>query len=505
MAKVYSCSFVGLDCQTIEVQADISNGLPQFSIVGLGDTSVQESKERIRASIKNSGLVFPPTRKTINLAPAQVRKQGSLFDLPIAISLLIASGQISPHSLEKSMLIGELSLDGKIRGVNGVLAITHHAKEKGFKKIFLSKENAQEAAFIEGIEIFAIASLNELVEFLTGRLQISPYIKLSNYRNHRSINDISYFRIVGLPKAKRALMISAAGHHNILFHGSPGRGKTILARALKDLLTDMSKEEILQTSKIFSVAGLTGKKTPLIFSRPFREVHHTATTAAVIGGGGAFPKPGEISLAHNGVLLLDEITEFKKDVLESLRQPLEDRYININRANFSTQFPCNFILIGTMNPCPCGYLNDLKVQCKCSDRQVQNYQKKLSGPLLDRFDLFIEVEKTPFEEILSANGPSAEEIEDLVSKIILAKKAQNQRFKSEKQITHNTDMNLKEIRKFCKLGTASSTLLNRAAEKLNLSNRSHLRVLKIARTIADLENSDSIKTPHIAEALQYRK
>jgi magnesium chelatase family protein len=332
-----------------------------------------------------------------------------------------------------------------------------------------------------------------------------PYDKSSNYRDHRSIDEISYFRIVGLPKAKRALMISAAGHHNILFHGSPGRGKTILARALRDLLTDMNKEEILQTSKVFSVAGLTDSDTPLIFDRPFREVHHTASTAAVIGGGGAFPKPGEISLAHNGVLLLDEITEFKKNVLESLRQPLEDGFININRANFSARFPCNFILIGTMNPCPCGYFGDSKTQCKCSENQVQNYQKKLSGPLLDRFDLFVEVEKTPFEEILSADGAGSKEIEDSLQKITLAKQIQSSRFLNHKKITRNSDMDLKEIRKFCELMPDAALLLNGAAEKLNLSNRSHLRVLKIARTIADLEKAPIIETPHIAEALQYRK
>ncbi|MFA7686202.1 MAG: YifB family Mg chelatase-like AAA ATPase, partial [Candidatus Gracilibacteria bacterium] len=376
-AKIYSCSFTGLECHIIEVQADISQGLSAFSIVGMGDVSVQESKERIRSSIKNSGLIYPQNKKTINLAPAQLRKQGTLFDLPIAISLLVASGQITGGIFDKSIIIGELSLNGQLRAVDGVLAIVQYAKRQGFKSVFLPKGNALEGSFIEGINIYPVENLKELVAFCRREIQIGIYqyhkINKGGCGFTDTENSYLFSQIVGHEKAKRALAIAASGNHHILFRSSPGCGKTVLSRASRDLLTKMTEEEIIETTKIYSVAGLLNRDNPMITNRPFREVHHTASSVSIIGGGGINPRPGEISLAHNGVLFLDEITEFPSHVLEALRQPLEDKYIHINRANFSVKFPCKFILIATMNPCQCGYNYDKKIKCICTEAQLNHY------------------------------------------------------------------------------------------------------------------------------------
>ncbi len=507
-AKVFSCSFTGLNCHIIEVQSHVSGGLSSFSIVGLGDTSVQESKERVRSSIKNCGLTFPPSKKTVNLAPAQIRKQGSLFDLPIAVSLLLESNQLSDERIKNSVIIGELSLNGRLNRVDGVLPITHHAREQGFKRIFLPRQNAGEASFIEGIEIFPLEDLAELVLFCRYKIDIpkqQPFKfferKHQNFRKDTPALD----RIMGHETAKRGLTIAAAGHHNLLFKGSPGCGKTILARALQDLLTPMSKDEILQTTKIFSIAGLLDRQTPIIKWRPFREVHHTASTVSIIGGGGNHPKPGEISLAHNGVLFFDEIAEFPRQVLDSMRQPLEDKFIQISRSNFSVKFPSNFILIGTMNPCPCGYKGDKKIDCLCSDIQVKNYQKRLSGPVLDRFDLFVQVQKTDFSDIFNSEKFVASDKEDILKSIYFADRVQSERFKEFGPfINKNSDMGLQEIQQFCILDRESKNLLKQASQNLNLSNRGHLRTLKIARTIADLDQSIRIKLTHLAEAVRYR-
>lgn len=499
VGKVFSCSFSGLDCRTIEVQADISSGLPSFSIVGLGDASVQESKERVRTSIKNSGAKFPQTRKTINLAPAQLRKQGSIFDLPIATSILLASDQIPPEKLTDSIIIGELSLTGKVKRITGALPITQHAKDKGFKRIFLPKENVLEASFIEGIEIHPLKTFKELIEYCRGLKELKPFphSKIHRRKTHRSS---LFANIVGLKKAKRGLLIAAAGGHNALLHGSPGCGKTVICRAFRSLLTDMSKSEILETTKIFSIAGLLNSETPIIKERSFREVHHTATLSSVIGGG-AKPKPGEISLAHNGVLFLDEIAEFPKQILEALRQPLEDKHININRINASLQFPSNFILLATMNPCPCGYRNDKKIPCICSESHVKRYQKKISGPLLDRFDIFIEVAKTSMGKIFLEEEKKHNRYQDSIHS---ASEIQRQRFKNHPKTNKNADMNLKEIKLTCPLTKNSKLLLDQASKNLNLSNRGYLKTIKIARTIADLEKSEQIRQHHIAEAIQFR-
>jgi len=478
--------------------------MPSFSIVGLGDTSVQESKERVRLGIKNSGMEFPKTRKTINLAPAQVRKQGALFDLPIALSILIESKQVPKEKFNNSIIVGELSLTGKVNRIAGALLITQFAKEQGFEKIFLPSENALEASFIDGIEIIKIEDLKEIIEFASGKKIILPYKNKDEDFNQTQCDFTFIDKIIGLEKAKRALAIGACGRHNILLYGSPGCGKTILCRAFKHLLPSMTKEEILETTKIYSVAGLLDADSPLVKNRPFREVHHTATTSSIIGGGN-IPRPGEISLAHNGILFFDEIAEFNPTVLDSLRQPLEDKFINISRINLAIKFPSNFMFLATMNPCPCGFKTDKKIRCICTDSQISNYQKRLSGPLLDRFDIFVEVEKSNINEVLEKEpqqkipqkSPHPTFMEN-------AEKMQKERF-SNSSISRNGDMDIEDIKKYCWLTDDAKDILNKAAEKLNLSNRGYLKVIKISRTIADMEEKEKIETPHVLEALQYRR
>lgn len=505
--KIYSCSFTGLKCQIVEVEADITNGLPAFNIVGLGDTSVHESRERVRSSIKNSSAIFPITHKTINLAPAEVPKQGSLFDLPIAVSILLASEQIEASKLGNSIIIGELSLNGDIKKIQGTLAIAQHSKSKGFKKIFLPKENAKEASFIDGLEIYPLECLKQFIDFCANNSIIKPYPSSNLNRLSQGLQRNSemntFSKILGLEKAKRALCIAATGGHNVLLQGPPGTGKTILARAFADLAPSMSRKEILETSKIFSIAGLTDNDLPLITKRPFREVHHTASMTAIIGGGTSIPNPGEITLAHNGVLFFDEITEFPQKTLEALRQPLEDKFINLSRANFSEKLPCNFIFIASMNRCACGYLGDPKVKCICSPAQIANYQKKLSGPILDRFDIFLEIPRVILANIFDPIENL--KIQNLQKAIREAKNAQTIRFLNYPDIHKNGDMQLEEIRQFCSLNRQANNFLNQAVEQKRLSNRAHLKTLKLARTIADLEKSATVEIVHLAEAINYRK
>ena len=502
--NIFSCTYTGLRCELVEVQADISSGLPSFSIVGLGDTSVQESKERIRSSIKNSGYKFPDAHKTVNLAPAEIKKQGSLFDLPIAMSLLSTSGQVAPQKLKNSVIIGELALTGEVRGVGGIMAIVQHAAEQGIEKVFLPGVNAVEASFIQTIQIFPVNSLQELADYCNEkgeltRLQNKNISDMVQGQNRGSLLN----SIFGLEKAKRALQIAAAGGHNLLLKGPPGTGKTALGRAIIDLMPNMSPIEVLETTKIFSVAGLLDKESPLITSRPFREVHHSASVAALIGGGGHSPRPGEISLAHNGVLFLDEIAEFPRKSLESLRQPLEDRFIQLNRAAFALKFPCNFVLMATMNPCPCGYFGSNLRKCTCSEVRVQAYQQRLSGPVLDRFDLFLDVERVDIKNFLS-NEANIHQYNNLLEEVEIARDMQLSRFADIESVNFNSNMNIKMIKRFCQLDMEAQNLLDTSAQKYSFSTRSYLRLLKIARTIADLGGFNKVEVMHVAEALQFR-
>ncbi len=501
-SKIFSATTIGLDSEPIEVESDISAGLGNFIVVGLPDTAVQEARERVRSAIKNSSFSFPQTRITINLAPADIKKEGPIFDLPIAISILLADSKnfIPKINLEKSIFIGELALDGRLRKVNGVLPIALMAEKLKFENLFLPKENIKEASLIKGINIVPIKNLNEIVEYLLGNKKIKTLntenIKIKNIQKFK----IDFQDIHGQEFAKKALEIAAAGAHNVLFNGPPGAGKTMLANAFPSILPPLTEKEILETTKIYSVLGKLSVKKPLITIRPFRNPHHTSSYVALVGGG-TYPKPGEISLAHRGVLFLDEFPEFNRQVLESLRQPLEDGQITVSRAQGSLVFPAKFILIAAQNPCPCGYYTDPDKECVCSANQIIKYQRKISGPLLDRIDLNIDLQKVKTEKLITKGD--AENSESIRNRVIKARKMQKNRFKKENIIT-NSEMSTKQTEKYCQTDKESSLLLKQAIEKFNLSARSYFRILKLARTIADLNESEEIKKEHIAEALQYR-
>ena len=500
LSKINSCAVVGLDCEAVEVELDISPGLGNVTVVGLPDTAVKESKERVRAAIKNSGFNYPTTRITINLAPADVKKAGPAYDLPIAIGMLGASKQLDVD-IESSLFVGELSLDGKLRHTNGVLPIAIYAKEKKYKRLYIPKINEYEASLVEGVEIIPVENLLQLFEHLNGTRIIKPAEThgLDDISEGENFSvDFSYIK--GQEHIKRALEIAASGGHNVLLSGPPGTGKTLLARAVPTILPKMTKEEALEVTKIYSIAGLLPDNEPFIKVRPFRTPHHSATAPSLVGGG-QFPKPGEISLAHRGVLFLDELPEFPRGILENLRQPLEDGVVTIGRAQGTLTFPAKFSLIASMNPCPCGYASDPDRDCSCSPAQIIKYQKKISGPLLDRIDLHIEVPRIKFEKLADDNlAESSRLIRERVEK---ARKIQQERFENKKILT-NSEMSSQEVKEFCKTNEQTIELLKTAVNQFQLSARSFYKILKLARTIADLEERKNIESTHIAEALQYR-